>query len=47
MLNLKKMTNFICESPYSVRIQDNTDQKKNHVWTLSRSVSAEVQIMGI
>ena len=27
-------TEIYCKSPYSVQIQDNTDQKKLRIWTL-------------
>ena len=25
---------LLCKSPYSVRIQENTDQKKLHIWVI-------------
>ena len=29
-----KYGDFLCNCPYSVQIQENTDQKKLHIWTL-------------
>ena len=32
-----ELNNLLRKSPYTVRIQENTDQKKLRIWTLSRS----------